>query len=130
MRRALLALLLFGCGPDAHLVTAQQTTAITAGVVTEADATLASSGGEAPDDARGAFAHAEGWQERLESMVDVWERRGSGERGYLLYSACLRAALVRLKETWTEAELRVPAEIDQAIALLEEGTGEACAEPE
>lgn len=130
MRRSLLVLLLLGCGPSEHLVGAQQTTSITAGVIADADATLATAGDEVPAEARDAYRRAAGWQQRTESMVEVWESRGSGERGYRLYAGCLRAALEELRDAWAEAQLTEPSEIAQAIALLDAGSAEACADPD
>lgn len=121
-----------GCGPDARLVAAQQTVSVTAGTVAEAEVTLSEAGGSAGgelEEAQAAYEAAAGWQRRIESMVDVWERSGAGDSGYRLYSGCLRGALERLREAYVDAGLEPPGEIDQSIELLTSDARTDCADP-
>ena len=124
--------LLAACGPDPAVKHADQTVEAGWDVITQAETTVSTTGGEYEIDRHAARAvqRARDRYGQAEGVVQTWLDEGTGRLGWVTVAPCLAASLDGIERTFTAARLPIPPDLDQARAMAAESSEGECAETE
>ncbi len=113
---------IIGCGPDARRARAEEAVRTASVALDEADAT---SGGEEVA-ISSALARSHRWLDQSQEAIEVWG--SSGSLAYETSAACLASALGQLRDAIVTAGRPVPAQLEEAEALVQDAVARPCAE--